>query len=269
MIPAELNPQWRDLPALAWLAATAFGRRLPGMTTLIRVGSWPLFLAVFTAARVVGELAANGRAAVVIVSERPGRGWLRYAVSVASALVVFVAPIAAMLAVLVAGAVAAAAGWVWFGRVLEGLGAVGSILVAVLVPVAACAHVRWRPLRELPGGRRWAAQRYPRVMEASTLAAQPGRWGAVHGLVRPLLDVADDRGHAVLAYAGDATLARNYARLGFRPVPSASGWMLCRPPVGRQSQPPGVIADPSGNGADVRQRRGSAHSGGSAPVGEK
>jgi hypothetical protein len=80
LLPPQLQPRWRDLPALAWTTANAFAPRAPRLVrwALAAAGAPLMHLPSLLAARSVGELASRDRhAALVVQRSGPGAPRLR------------------------------------------------------------------------------------------------------------------------------------------------------------------------------------------------
>jgi hypothetical protein len=231
VIPAELLPRWRDLPALAWLAAGRFRvpARVPVLSSLVPAVSWPTFLVVLAAACGEGRLVAWQTSAMAIVTPLPGRrrwrGCAAALVAMPVAAAVLLLPFLLVIGLAVTAVVVGADA---LGRWLITLAPVAYAAPAVLGAVAAIAGLRECGHRV--AGRRWAVRAFPRLVEASTLAADPHDRQAATRLVIGLLRVADRQQCAVLLQARDDRLADLYRRLGFRMVPAGGSRVLCRPP---------------------------------------
>jgi hypothetical protein len=231
VIPADLLPRWRDLLALAWLVAGRFRvlARVPVLSSVVRGVSWPTFLVVLAAARGGGRLAAWQTAATAIVTSLPARrrwrGGAAALVAMPVAVVVLLLPFLLVTGLAVAAVVVGAE---VLGRWMIALAPVAFVAPAVLGAIAAVAGLRECGHRV--AGRRWAVGAFPRLVEASTLAADPLDRQAATRLVIGLLRVADRQQCAVLVQARDDRLAELYRRLGFRMVPAGGSLVLCRPP---------------------------------------
>jgi hypothetical protein len=78
LVPPELAPRWRDLPALAWLVTGRLAgpaRRIPVLGVVARLGGWPATMMSLAGARAVGACAAYRLAAVLTVQRRHPRRW--------------------------------------------------------------------------------------------------------------------------------------------------------------------------------------------------
>jgi hypothetical protein len=235
MIPAELTPRWRDLPALAWLAAGAFRARTPPLRPLAglaRLAAWPAFVTALVGAHVERELAAHDRRAMVILVDRTGnrRRWRGVTASVATLPImggVLVLPAVAVAAV---GVIVIVLGAPRLGVVIVWLAPAAVLALASLAAGAIAVALRAEVRHARATARQWALTRHARLVEATTLAADPADGRAATVLLRRLLRAADEQQVAVVVYARDDRLVALYTRLRFGPVPPVPGRALCRPP---------------------------------------
>jgi hypothetical protein len=200
VVPADCTPGWRDLPALAWVAARAY---CPGwapvpLARVLAACSLLVWLLGMASLRRRGQLAAVGRSAVVGVQRLKNPRALMWVLG-------------AMVLLLIGGSVLI---WHWLGA---------SMYLAALVLVTPC----WLPLLML---RPWRVIRSQQAIErvyAGLQASDPGaailQLGALaawprrerHGsaLVGALLAASSVDGF-VVAYPGSSALRDWYLRLG-------------------------------------------------------
>jgi hypothetical protein len=234
-IPIQLQPRWRDLPALAWLATIRFGGPVLGLPLLGRLacaGVWLNTLAVLAGARAERACACYRHNAVVTVTRRQPRRlrWRRWLVlaAVVPAMVVYLG--APPLALMVAGVAGGAIGWAVapvIGLVAAALATV--VLMGLLLAGIASGFTAFAP-RDRRLARAWAKRTGIVLVEAAVLAAAPEDRRAATVLVRALLAHADRHGIAVMARPRDARVAAMYRALHFAAVPAGNGRMLLREP---------------------------------------
>jgi hypothetical protein len=78
LLPSELAPRWRDLPALAWLATDRLAGpvgRVRGLGLIARLGSWPATMMSLAGAHAEGACAAYQRSAALTVQQQYPRRW--------------------------------------------------------------------------------------------------------------------------------------------------------------------------------------------------
>ncbi|MER7273280.1 hypothetical protein ABT369_02370 [Dactylosporangium sp. NPDC000244] len=191
MIPADLHPRWRQLPALAWLAAGRFQPGLLDRPVLHRAGqaaNWPIMLSVLAMARGRHTLAAWHTRAVVIVQELPAgrhRVWQGWAAALACMPVAVAAAIAPFVVLTIVA--------IWLAQYNQtaavlcfytGLAEVSVHGVLLLVQVV--SGLATSALLQRRRAQRWARGTFDRVAEVTTLAAHPGDQRAATRLGRPL-----------------------------------------------------------------------------------
>jgi hypothetical protein len=177
-IPTELQPQWRDLPALAWLVTIRFGGPVVGLPVLARLacaGGWLNTLAVLAGARAERACAGYRHNAVVAVTRRQPRRlrWRRWWVlaAVVPAMVVYLG--APPMALMVAGGAGGAIGWgvaPVIGLVAAALAFV--VLVGLQLAGVASGFSAFAP-RDRRLARAWAKRTGIVLVEAAVLAAAP------------------------------------------------------------------------------------------------
>ncbi|WP_426513217.1 hypothetical protein ACPPVO_22890 [Dactylosporangium sp. McL0621] len=221
MIPDDLHPSWRHVPALAWLATDRFQPPVLDVPVLRRAGqvmTWPAFLLEFSRAVADGNAGRWEGRAVITVQElhaEQHRTWRTKATTVACALgigAVYLAPTALLYAA--AGHFDDAAdGWVAAGLLLAAVGVLSAQILPGSAQVLPSAVAGLQRQRHRAQG--WALQPFDRVAEASNLVADPADRRAVSPLVLGPLRVADRDQITVLAQPPTAALAKLYERFGF------------------------------------------------------
>jgi hypothetical protein len=234
MIPADLTPRWRDLPALAWLAAGAFRAQTPPwrpLAGLARVAAWPAFVAALVGAHVERELAAHDRGAMVILVDRASRRrrWRGVTASLATLPIMGGVLVLPALAVAVVGVIVNVLGAPRLGVVIMWLAPAAILAPAGLAAAAIAVALRTEIRHSRTTARQWALTQHARLVEATTLAADPADGRAATVLLRRLLRAADQHQVAVVVYARDDRLVELYTRLRFGPVPPVPGRALYRP----------------------------------------
>ena len=269
MVPEQLRPRWRELPAAAWLAAGRFqpaALRRPILHRLAQAAAWPVLLQVLLAAHAEGALAVWRARALIIVQQRPRPTRAARLRAMFAGLAGLPVTVAALLApgttVLLAGASLAQPGQP--GQELPAvLVLTGFALYAVqfaLTIAGVVPALTSGALRDRRHARAWSRRTFRRVAEATTLAADPADDRAATVLVRILLRTADRRGLPVIAQPADTQLAERYRLLGFLPIPGA-GRALYRPPGGRPAS-----SNRQTRARETHQRLGDASASTASPV---
>lgn len=239
LVPPDLEPRWRDLASLSWLATSQLakvGTRRPWLSRGLAVAFWPTSTVVLIADRADHRVAAHARHAVVQMQPRVGvrrtwRFWSSAVPATAAAALVAITPFLALIALAV---VAALAGLHSVSSVLL-LAAPTSLLITALLLLAPIVPLICRLSRaEQKAAHHWAQTHGLLLVEASALAAHPDHRTAATILTRQLLAHADQEGIAVTANPATTTLATQYKRMGFVPV-SPRSRLLRRTPGARHS----------------------------------
>jgi hypothetical protein len=233
VVPDELLPRWRDLPALGWLVTRRFGGalvRIPVLGLVACAVTWPLTMTTLIGHRADRTLAAHCRSAVVAVRVREpaSLSWRRMLASTAATPAAFAMLCGPLLALLAAAAVAAAAGRPDLGAVLVLVGLLLDAVTAVLVLASVDAAVRSIAPVQRRAARAEARRRGTLLPEAHALAACSSDRRAATVLVRRLLRHADSRRAALIANSRDDSVATMYRRLKFRPVRPGGDRVLVR-----------------------------------------
>lgn len=235
-LPAELRASWRDMPALARLAADRFAEKRHERLPVVRTATWLFWLWLLTAQRLRDRvIARDGRRAVLCVAPlapcpRRDLPWLMrhtaFYLTMVGGLAVLVG--LACIPILVAYQIAVLTGST---EVVESVGDaeivfLGASFLLGLLPLM------WRVARL------WSVADRDR---RHYLRAAPGTWWEVTTLAGcrgavtrdwlrdELLPMVDARGIGLLAKAAKPELIDYYRRLGFSAVDSAQPSLLHRP----------------------------------------
>ncbi len=235
MIPDELLPRWRDLPALAWLArqrlSGAIGS-LPVLGPVARWSGWLLTLVDLVGMRADHAVGSYRHRAVVTVQQRwPFRlRWRYWAAGLVAVVPIALVYLAVPLVFTVVGVIVARIGAPPVGSALVFLGwpACGATFLLGVASVAS-------GLRSLASGdrrvaRAWAGRTGTRLVEGALLAADVTDRRAATILVRRLLGHVDGHHIAVIAAARNDAVAKMYKALGFRPLSDVGGRIMLRLP---------------------------------------
>jgi hypothetical protein len=235
-LPAELRASWRDVPALAGLAADRFAEKRCERLPVVRTAAWLFWLWMLTAQRLRDRVVArDGRRAVLCVAPlapRPRRDlpWLMRQVACWLAIVGGLGALLglAYIPIFVAYQIAVLTG---SPAVVEVVGDADLVLLGVLFLFG--VYPLMRRVLQL----RSSADRDHR----RRLRAADGTWWEVTTLAGSrevvtaewlrdeLLPVVDARGIGLFAKAANPKLINYYRRLGFSAVDSARPNLMCRP----------------------------------------
>ncbi|GAA1034496.1 hypothetical protein GCM10009557_39340 [Virgisporangium ochraceum] len=233
MVPRELVPRWRDLPALGWLATCRLGNPPVRGTALGLVANavmWPITMTTLVGYRADHTLAAHHRVALIAVrpcepAPLPCRRMLASTAVLPVAAATVCSPLLVMLA---AATVAEAAGWYALGVVLAATGLLVSVAIIILILASAAPVVRSIAPFQRRAARAEARRRRTTLVEAHSLAASDTDRQAATALVRQLLRHVDAAGTAVIANPRNADVATMYRRLGFNHAQPGHDGLLVR-----------------------------------------
>ncbi|HET9655327.1 MAG TPA: hypothetical protein VFP72_08230 [Kineosporiaceae bacterium] len=236
-LPAELQPRWRDLPAVAWTVARAFAPRRLGAVLAV-TGAPLVFLPSLVAARACGELAASPARDAALVVQRSGPGapnLRRRLVTAATAVASFVVVGGtSAVAALTVGTAAAQAG---VPAELAGLGAgvAGAVPVllgagSVLASAPAAARGWWQERDDRRSGAH---------LSVAVFAAWPPGQGKGTRLAEQVAAALENTDLPIVASARTPDLARVYTRWGLEQSPRDPQRLTSPPREQAGSQPQG------------------------------
>jgi hypothetical protein len=210
VLPDRLRARPGDLPAVAWVAARAFGIGSGAVRVLVAAGVWPVWLLVLGYHLAGGELFTHRRRALIVLARRePLRRGLRRRRP---------AVLGTVLACVAAPGVLVLATVVWLALALTGSPAAGLLAAVVLaiwatLPILVQVPFLLRSRQDRSQAQR--AGRLPdgeRVLSAAAAAAWPPGRGHFSALAGPLRAAAERGGVQVVAIARTPALAEAYQR---------------------------------------------------------
>lgn len=221
-VPEGFEPPWRDIPALAWVAARAYAPRTwpPRAARCVAGCSLLVWAPLLVCLRTGRVLAATERKALMSITPADGRPRPHLSRVLAVGVALWICAVVGVVAV----GVSIAYVLMWAGVGPRATIFLVSALVVGPVFVAVASVRPWQIIRSLavaPAAARTLRKQAPgaAVWQLGSLAAWPERAGHGTALVAGLLRAWGDGGYAV-ARPRDRQVARWYLRLGMQELPS-------------------------------------------------